>query len=149
MTKVLEKRESIMSYAYQPAIKEIVKGLSLLMMRLKADGKDVLLTEGGTGEHAKTPIEVTIYEDYGIGPLHPDTREVKGIKVNKKGDLAIFVSFDVVVYTEEDLVREFDDETNEDVHCLLKDGELFTGDETLDTELAALSLLRNIDEYYS
>ena len=149
MEKKSEKRESIISYAYQPAIKEIEKGLSLLATRLKEDGKEFLLTEGGRGEHAKTPIKVTVYGGYGVGPLRPHTLEVKGIKVGEKGELAIFVGFGVVVYTEEDLVSEFEDERNKDVHCLLKDGELFMGDETLDTELAALSLLRSIDEYYS
>ena len=150
MEKKSEKRESIISYAYQPAIREIEKGLSLLVARLKEDGKEFLLTEKDMGENIKLPIEVTIYEDcFGIGEIYPDTRVVKGIKVSEKGDLAILVGLDALIYTEEDLVREFDDERNEDVHCILKDGELFMGDETLDTELAALSLLRSIDEYYS
>ena len=150
MEKKSEKRESIISYAYQPAIREIEKGLSLLATRLKEDGKEFLLTEKGMGENTKHPIEVTIYEDcYCIGELYTNTRVVKGIKVSEKGDLSILVGFDALIYTEEDLVREFEDEGNEDVHCILKDGELFTGDETLDTELAALSLLRSIDEYYS
>ena len=118
--------------------------------RLKEDGKEFLLTEKGMGETIKLPIEVTIYEDcFCIGELLPNTRVVKGVKVSEKGDLAILVGLGAIIYTEEDLVREFGDERNEDVHCLLKDGELFTGDETLDTELAALSLLRSIDEYYS
>ena len=150
MEKKSEKRESIISYAYQPAIREIEKGLSLLAMRLKEDGKEFLLTEKGMGETTKLPIEVTIYEDcFGIVEIYPDIRVVKGIKVSEKGDLAILVGLDALIYTEEDLVREFDDERNEDIHCILKDGELFMGDETLDTELAALSLLRRIDEYYS
>ena len=150
MEKKSEKRESIISYAYQPAIREIEKGLSLLATRLKEDGREFLLTEKGMGETIKLPIEVTIYEDcFCIGELLPNTRVVKGVKVSEKGDLAILVGLGAIIYTEEDLVREFDDERNEDVHCLLKDGELFMGDATLDTELAALSLLRSIHEYYS
>lgn len=147
MTKKSEKRESIMSYAYQPAIKEIVKGLSLLMMRLKADGKEFLLTE--SAETDKLPIEVTVYIDFGVGYIQQQSYEVKGIRVTERGDLFILTNVDAVRYTEEDVITEFNEEESTNIHCLLKDGELFTGDETIDSDLAALALLRTIDEYYS
>ena len=143
MTKKSEKRESIMSYAYQPAIKEIEKGLCLLMMRLKADGKEFLLTER-TEEH-ELSIDVTLWDG---DDLHPVPCVVKGIKVDERGDLYICINIPNVCYTLEDLIDEFGDENSEHVYCLYKDGKLFTGDMQLDTDLVALVLLRSIDDYY-
>lgn len=144
MEKKSEKRESIISYAYQPAIREIEKGLSLLSMRLKEDGIEFLLTER-TEEH-ELPIDVTLWEGE---DLHPIPCVVKGIKVNERGDLYVCIDLSDVCYTLDDLMDEFGDENSENIFCLYKDGELFMGDMQLDRDLVALVLLRSIDEYYS
>lgn len=144
MKKKSEKRESIISYAYQPAIREIEKGLSLLATRLKEDGKEFLLTER-TEEH-ELSIDVTLW---GGEDLHPIPCVVKGIKVDERGDLYICIDIPNVCYTLEDIMGEFSDENSEHVYCLYKDGGLFMGDMQLDTDLVALVLLRSIDEYYA